>query len=270
MRVFLSGATGYIGSAVLEALVRAGHEVTALVRDDVAAARLDGPGIRPIVGNLERPASYRAAAAGHDAYVLCAFEPTARGVDVEPREPATEECGLDPAEHVRWRPDHERLVLDAAGPRLRTAVIRPGIVYGGSRGIVGDLFRDAANGLMRVIGTGENHWPLVYDRDLADLYVRVVERPDAAGVFHANDEGDERVNDVVEAIRSHMPVAPDVRHVPLAEARAKYGPVADALALDQVLRSPRARALGWTPALRSVAGNVPRLLAEWRAGQAGS
>ena len=58
---------------------------------------------------------------------------------------------------------------------------------------------------------------------------------------------------------------PDVRHVPIEEARHKMGAYADALALDQVVRSPRARALGWTPTLHSVAGNAARLLEEWRA-----
>ena len=58
---------------------------------------------------------------------------------------------------------------------------------------------------------------------------------------------------------------PDVRHVPLDEARTKMGAYAEALALDQVIRSPRARALGWMPSLHSVGGNAARLLEEWRA-----
>jgi hypothetical protein len=83
-------------------------------------------------------------------------------------------------------------------------------------------------------------------------------------VFHANDEGDERVNDIAEALANHAKTPADIRHVPLEEARAKMGDYADALALDQKVRSPRARALGWNPALRSVAGNVARLLEEFR------
>jgi nucleoside-diphosphate-sugar epimerase len=129
---------------------------------------------------------------------------------------------------------------------------------------VGELFKSATNGLVRVVGNGNNHWPLVYDRDLADLYVKLAGREDASGVFHANDEGDERVNDIVAAIAPYLPVRPDVRHVPIDEARAKMGSYADALSLDQVVRSPRARALGWTPSLHSVAGNAARLLEEWR------
>jgi len=60
-----------------------------------------------------------------------------------------------------------------------------------------------------------------------------------------------------------------VRHVPLEEARSKLGSYADALSLDQVVRGPRARALGWTPSLHSVSGNVARLLGEWRAAKDG-
>jgi hypothetical protein len=61
---------------------------------------------------------------------------------------------------------------------------------------------------------------------------------------------------------------PDVRHVPIEEARKKMGPYADALALDQIVRSPRAHALGWSPTLRSVAGSVARLLEEFRTARA--
>jgi nucleoside-diphosphate-sugar epimerase len=173
----------------------------------------------------------------------------------------------NPGELLGWRPAHEQLVLQAAGPNLRTSVIRPGIVYGGNRGIVSDLLKNALNGLIRVIGTGDNHWPLVYDRDLADLYVRAASLPEASGVYHANDEGDETVNAIVEGIVHHLSMPPDVRHVPLKEARNNLGAYADALALDQRVRGPRARALGWSPTLHSVGTNVPRLLEEFRRAQ---
>ena len=128
----------------------------------------------------------------------------------------------------------------------------------------GDLLKDALNGLVRVVGEGKNHWPCIYDRDLADLYVRVATLDDASGIFHANDEADESVVDIVDAIAGHAKMRPDVRHVPIEEARAKMGPYADALALDQLIRSPRARALGWAPSLHSVSGNVSRLFEEYR------
>jgi nucleoside-diphosphate-sugar epimerase len=171
---------------------------------------------------------------------------------------------VNPAPHTSWRAEHEALVLHAASDHLRTMIVRPGTVYGGGAGTIGEIFKSASNGLVRVVGDGNNHWPLVYERDLADLYARLALHGAARGVYHANDEGDERVNDIVSAIAPYLAVKPDVRHVPIEEARAKMGPFADALSLDQVARSPRARALGWSPTLHSVAGNAARLLEEWR------
>jgi nucleoside-diphosphate-sugar epimerase len=304
MRIFLTGATGYIGAAVLDALVRGGHDVTALVRDNEKAARVAARGGRPVIGNLADPDSFRGAADAQDGYVHTAFDSssprgpaieraaleaivaaatrprTVRSIVPNPRfiiytsgtwvlgqtsEPAAEDAPLNPVPFVSWRPDHEQFVLAAGGEHLRTMVVRPGIVYGGGDGIVSDMFKASSNGLVRVVGDGNNRWSLVYDRDLADLYLKLASREDTAGVYHANDEGDERVNDIVEAIAPYLPVRPDVRHVPIDEARQKMGPFADALALDQVVRSPRARAIGWAPTLHSVAGSAARLLEEWRA-----
>jgi nucleoside-diphosphate-sugar epimerase len=293
MRIFLTGGTGYIGSAVLDAFVRAGHQVDALVRNSEKAERVQARGATPVLGDASNPATYADAAAAADGVVLTAFEYSPRGVKVDvdtidavlttPVKPGKfliytsgiwvlgpapasvdETAPLNPVEHVAWRPAHEERILNAATAGWRAIVIRPGIVYGGDRGIVGDLLKDASNSLIRVIGPGDNHWPLVYDRDLADLYVRVATNPDASGVYHANDEGDETVNDIVRAISEHAKTEPSVRHVPLSEAKKKLGTYADALALDQIVRSPRARALGWQPSLHSVSGNAARLFEEWR------
>lgn len=300
MRIFLTGATGYIGSAVLDALLRANHQVTALVRTPQAADALSSRGVTPVLGDLKTLKSYRAAAEGFDSYVHTAADSTAKREEIDRRtldslmaaatdrartsacslvytscmwvlgsnaQPMDETAQPNPGQLLGWRPAHEQLVLQAASADLRTVVIRPGIVYGGNRGIVSGLLKNALNGLIRVIGAGENHWPLVYKRDLADLYVRAASRPDAAGIYHANDEGDETVNAIVEGIVRHMSMPPDVRHVPLDEGRKKLGAYADALALDQRIRGPRARALGWSPTLHSVGTNVPRLLEEFRRAQ---
>ncbi len=299
MRIFLTGATGYVGSAVLDGLLRSGHDVTALVRDPEKSERISRRGVQPIIGDLSKPASYEAAAEAADAVVHTALDHSKRlqkvdriaidtllaaasrraaagheaafvytsGVWVlgDTQGQATEEAVLNPTALVAWRPEHERLVIDGGRlGRVRAVVIRPGIVYGGARGIIGDLLKDAGNGLVRIIGDGRNHWPCIYDRDLADLYVRVATLDDASGIFHANDEADERVEEIVEAIAGHAKMRPDVRRVPLDEARAKLGPYADALALDQIVRSPRARGLGWAPTLHSVSGSVARLLEEFR------
>jgi nucleoside-diphosphate-sugar epimerase len=259
--------------------------------------------VQPIVGELSESGSYRVAAEACDAIVHTAFDHSKRSQKIDrdaidallaaatrraasgraatfvytsgvwvlgdTQGRATEDAPVNPAALVAWRPEHERMVLDASRSQpIRTVVIRPGIVYGGARGIIGDLLKDAANGLVRVIGDGRNHWPCVYDRDLADLYFRLTTHADASGIFHANDEADERVDDIVESIARHAKMRPDIRHVPIEEARAKMGAYADALALDQIVGSPRARALGWAPTLHSVGGNVARLLEEFRTARA--
>src|SRR5262245_9426077 len=76
MRVFLTGATGYVGGPVLEALLRGGHQVDALVRNNAKAARIAARGARPVIGNLAEPESFRAAAEGHDGYVHAALDRT--------------------------------------------------------------------------------------------------------------------------------------------------------------------------------------------------
>ena len=297
MRVFLTGGTGYVGSAVLDSLVRGGHHVDVLVRNREGAARVQARGGRPVLGDLVQPASWRDAAAAADGAIHAALEYGPRQVAVDAGaidvllslpekrgrfviytsgiwvlgsapDPIDETAPVNAIEIVSWRPAHEQRVLAAAAAGVRAIVVRPGIVYGGARGIVGDLLKDAANSLVRIVGTGENHWPLIYERDLGELYARLVSTPTADGIYHATDGGAETVNDIVTALADHAPTQPSIRHVPLAEARKKMGPYADALALDQIVRSPRARALGWTPSLHSVAGNAARLFEEWRRGKA--
>jgi len=297
MRVFITGGTGYVGSAVLDALLRGGHQVDALVRNNEAAARVQARGAHPVLGDVTKPASWRDAAAAADGAVHAAaqYGPNAKAFDaaaidtlvaLPPKAdrflvytsgiwvlgpapaPIDETAPVNPIEMAVWRPEHEHRVLATAAAGVRAIVVRPGIVYGGSRGIVGDVLKDAANGLVRIIGSGGNHWPLIYDRDLGELYARLVATRAAAGVFHATDDGAETVNEVVAALAEQAPTEPSVRHVPLPEARKKMGPYADALALDQIGRSPRARALGWAPSLHSVAGNAARLFDEWRRGKA--
>ena len=302
MRIFLTGGTGYIGSAVLETFVRAGHHVDALVRNREKANAIQMRGAHAVLGDLAQPGTYADAAAAADGVIHAALDHSSRshaayeidsllidtvlapgraatrpgrvfiytsGVWVLGPAPAPvdEASPINPIEQSAWRAPHEQRVLEAAAWGTRTAVVRPGIVYGGSRGIVGDLFTDAANGLVRVIGSGDNHWPLVYDRDLGELYLILASNPSASGIYHANDECDECVNDLVSAIAGHVPINPSVRKVPLPEARQKLGAYAEALALDQIVRSPRARALGWSPSLHTVSRNTPRLFEEWRRGR---
>ena len=90
MRIFLTGATGYIGGGVLDALVRAGHDVTALVRTNEKAKGVAKRGARPAIGNLAEPDSFADAVEAQDGYIHAAFDYSAAGgpsVKWEPFEP---------------------------------------------------------------------------------------------------------------------------------------------------------------------------------------
>lgn len=294
MQVFLTGATGYVGSAVLEALLKRAHGVTALVRDGEKATQLKTRGVTPVLGEMVNPSRWREAAAGKDAIIHAALDHGPHGVEADriaietfaklvppvfiytsgiwaigaAPQPVDETASTgQPAQQSAWRVEHEKRVMSVSWSGARTVVVRPGMVYGGARGFISDLLRDATNGLVRVIGSGDNHWPVVYDRDLGDLYQKLIVAPRAEGVYHATDGSTDTVNEIVEAIAGAVSQPPSIRHVPLDEARKKLGPLADALALDQIVKSSRVHEIGWSPSLHSVTGNVPRLLEEFRRGK---
>ena len=295
MRIFLTGATSVIGAAVAPALVKAGHHVTAILRPTgPVPARLREQGIDVLTGDLSDVGANRSAFEGHDALVHCARDPSARGAEIDrqvidgcrevfwragrgvfvyassawvigpTRGAVDESTAINPPEVERDRPATEQAVLESQGGGVRAIVVRLGLVYGGESGIVSDMLRDACNGIVRVVGSGDNHWPLIYRDDLADLFVRLIAHADIAGLVHATDGSDDTVNDLVEAMSSHVTHKPEVRHMSIADARHRMGALAEALAMDQIVRSPKALGIGWAPSLTSASRNVPRLLEERR------
>jgi nucleoside-diphosphate-sugar epimerase len=238
MKIFLTGATGYVGSAIAASLVRARHDVTALVRSTTSAARVISYGIHPVHGDLRDVSTYREAARAADAIVHAGVE---SGDDRIAVDRAFVEALAGPnliytsvlfilgdvddadenAPASGPRAEHEQIVLGAGG-----AVIRPGMIHGGDAW----LFNHPI-----VIGDGTNRWPLVHRDDVAELYRLVIESG-ARGIFHA-----------VTEVQRAREVFPGVIPTPLAEARKELGAFADALALDQNVRAPRSLALGWKP-----------------------
>ena len=238
MKIFLTGATGFLGSAIAAALVRAQHDVTALVRSSTAAARVQSYGIQPHHGDLREPSTYRDAALAAEAIIHTGVEGGPDRMDVDrlfvdavasPTLIYTSVLFVlgnvdDGDEHSPasgQRAEHERIVLDAGG-----AVIRPGMIHGEGAW----LFEQPM-----YIGDGMNRWPLVHRDDAAELFRLVAERG-ARGIFHA-----------VSEVRRARDVFPGVSGTPLEKAREELGRFADALALDQNVHADRARALGWQP-----------------------
>ena len=294
MNVVITGASGYVGSAVTAALVRAGHQVTGQFHSDASERILRELGATPVRAELGRfselvpllsrqDAVIHAAAdyqPPHDREAVDAFLAGARaagrpyaivytsGVWVlgERPAPAAEDAPTDrPAAAVAWRVGHEKLVLEGGGGRIAAAVIRPGMVYGGRGGLFVPWMESALkDGAAAFVGTGRQHWSLVHREDLAELYRQVLERR-ATGILHGVDGRPELVQDSARAVSSALGKGA-VRAIPVEEARKTMGPVADALAMDQVVVSARAREVGWAPRRRGFSEEAPRTVQEWRGG----
>jgi nucleoside-diphosphate-sugar epimerase len=177
---------------------------------------------------------------------------------------ADESSSIDrPAAAVHWRPAHERHVLSTRAENLVAVVVRPGMVFGGRGGLIDAFFSEAQQGRpATVVGDGSNRWSTVHLDDVAALYVSVLEDAHTTiralqpreRVFHVMSGASERVADIAAAA-CRAAGGPGVRHQPVAEARASLGPMADALAMDQVIRAQRSeRVLGFRP---RVPGFVP-------------
>ena len=279
MKVLLTGATGYIGSAVADALLERGHEVVGLARSDEAAQKLEAKNIRVRRGSLNDPAGVASAAREADAVIHAASTggadaPQADRQTVEAiigalegtnkpfiytsgvwvmgntgESVATEESQLDPTPLVAWRPAVEQLVLDAARRGVRSIVLRPGMVYGRGGGSVAEFIESARkSGAARYIGTGENRWSLVHLDDLADLYVRALEDAQAGTLLMVASGPSMRVREIAERASRAAGAGGQTVSWPLEEARGRLGPYADALVLDQQVSGERARQLlQWTP-----------------------
>jgi nucleoside-diphosphate-sugar epimerase len=176
----------------------------------------------------------------------------------------------NPAQLVAFRVGHEQLALDLAKEGIRAVVVRPGIVYGGAKGGIPASFFGTAlkHGAAQMVGDGENHWPLVHIDDLAELYVRAVERAPAGSIFHATDASTHRVREVAEAASRAAGKDGAVTSLPVDKARTSMGPFADALALDQKVSSDKARSeLDWRPRHEDFVAEAPLLFSEWQAAQ---
>ena len=300
MKVFVTGAAGLIGFSVAHALARVGHEVHGLVRRPEKAARLPAAEIAPVLGASEDPGGYAAVAERCQVLVHCAAELSERFMDIDGRsvdallsiaqrssEPrlvvytsgtwvygdlpsgAVVDEGTSPLPlpFITERVALERMLLNASQGRLRTIVIRPGLVYGGSGGLTASWFQSAeAEGAATLVGEGENRLGMIHVHDLADLYLRAIESPWGGEVFNATDRSRFTMRECAEAASRAAGAGGRIKQVPVNEAQRTLGPVAQGLALNQHVDSSKAaRLLGWQPRHGGFVDAVDRFHAAWKA-----
>ncbi len=298
MRVFLTGATGYIGWSVARALRRAGHEVHGLCRSDGRANAVARGELLPVVGDVTQPQDWIRAAESCSVLVHAAADPQngaaadraaiaalldaaesgpgpktlvyTSGVWVygsTGRRAAEETDALAPLGLVSWRPAHERMVLEAS--HVKGLVLRPGCVYGGRGGLTGMWFAGALREeTVRVVGDGTNRWAMVHADDLADAYVRAIESGIHGEVFNVVDRSRDTVGEMAGAAAQIAGRPGAVRHVTVAEASQSLGAFAEALAVDQHVDARKAvRRLGWQPRHGGFVDGIAGYFAAWAAHQ---
>ena len=277
MKVVLTGATGFIGSHVLADLHKHGHEVIALVRDDVQAETVAARGATPAVVDLyDRPAVMAllgdadgaihtaspgdATSANLDTAVVDAvtgaFAGTGKpylqisGLWIYGANPAiTEASPIDAPAMVAWKEPIEQRVLAATD--IRGVVIVSSVAYGdGGGGIPGVLLgspRDDAGNLI-MLGAGQQHWSTVHAADLADFFRRALEDGSARGRYVIGNGVNSTVAELTQAAAAAAG-APGAVPGSDEEARARLGDYfAEVLLLDQGTDAARARAeLSWQP-----------------------
>ncbi len=270
MDVLLTGATGYIGSAVLTQLREAGHSVRAVVRSESSAEQVTTAGATAVQGDLTDRAWLTGQLRDVDAAIHTAspgdatspaFDSAVVASAVEAfagtSKPYVHTSGLwiygsgeglgesspiDPPALTAWRPAVEAGVL---GSDLVASVVVPAVVFGHGGGLPNLLVDGPRDGSGRLvlIGDGSQHWGVVHVDDLAALYLAVLESGRSLGrVLGVTDENP-TVRDVAEATGA------DVVAETVEQTRARLGEAfADALLLDQqFVLGGKAATLGWSP-----------------------
>ena len=238
MRVFVTGAAGFIGSAVVDELIANGHKVLGLARSDANVARLKAAGAEVQNGSLEDLESLRRGATAADGVIhlafnhdfskfaanaeqdRCALEVLASVLEGTNR-PLISTSGLlgvapgavvtetMPASSASPRKSEQVLSAAARGVRAMTVRLPPNTHDGAEGGFVPLIIAAArTKGVSVYVGDGRNRWPAVHRLDAAHLYRLALEKGAAGARFHAIGDEGIAFRDIAEAIgkRLNLPV----------------------------------------------------------------
>jgi len=286
MRVFLTGATGFIGSAIVPELVSAGHQVLGLTRSDAGAQSLIAAGAGVHRGSLEDPESLRSGAAQSDGVIHCAFDHTAFGASdfskftqvCEQDRRAIESLGDalrgsdrplvitsgtamgsavpgQPATEDHFDPNHPnpRRLSEVAGTAVlergaNVSVVRlPQVHDTVKQGLITYAVQVAREkGASAYIGEGLNRWPAAHVLDVARLYRLALEKHEAGSRYNAVAEEGISMRKIAEVIGKGLKVP--VVSISQEEAQAHFGWLAMFAGLDMPASSAQTRQrLGWRP-----------------------
>jgi nucleoside-diphosphate-sugar epimerase len=282
MRVFVTGASGFIGSAVVTELLTTGHAVVGLARSDQAARAVEAAGATVHRGDLEDLDSLRRGAAEADAVIHTAFNhdftvsrreaaqtdrraveamaETLVGSDrrlimtsgtggLAPGRLATEDTAPDLAADAIGRYGVEEMAVSFVPRGVSVSVVRfPPTVHGrGDHGFVSLLIKIARDkGFSAYPGDGANRWPAVHRFDAAHLFCLAVEAAPAGARLHGVGEEGVPVRDIAEVIGRHLNLP--VRSVSREQANDHFGFLGAFLALDCPASSSKTQQLlGWHP-----------------------
>jgi nucleoside-diphosphate-sugar epimerase len=289
MKIFVTGATGYIGGSVAERLIASGHQVVGLVRSAESIALLKDRGIESVLGNLDDPeiitktahevdAVIHAASADHAGAVvtlIAALErsgktlicTTGSGIaaDSAAGEYATsavltEDSYFEPVPFRRPRVAMNRLVREAAIDKgIRSIVICPSMIYGKGRGLQPDsdqlpkliaLSKQVGAGVY--FGKGLNRYSNVHIDDLVDLYLLALEKAPGGSFFFA-ENGDASFNEIAEMISRSFGLGKTVS-LSVEDLVRQHGDAARyGITSNSLVSAVNARRLGWSPKAPSLA-----------------
>lgn len=287
MRVFVTGATGYIGRVISEKLLVRGHQVIGLARSDEAASHLHTQHIEPHRGDLRQKDSLAAGALKADAVIHTAasrdmeaarweYEAVAAMLDVLKGTGKTfiytsgasivgdtgdqlvdETYPIDPQ---NFRSSVEALALQYAQQAARVVIIRPSFVYGRGGGILPRYTAYArSHGIAGYVLPGDNHWPFVHVDDLANLYQLALEAAKTGSIY--NTAAGEPI-----PMASLSQVIADVSGASLTawtpeEATPILGGIAHMLSINLRISGQKAvQQLNWSPSAITLAEEIERLL----------
>ena len=285
MRIFVTGATGFIGSAVVPELIGAGHQVLGMARSDEGARALMTAGAEAHRGNLEDIESLRSGASKSDGVIHCAFDHSAFGHDFSKFIDVCEQdrraivalgdafTGSDrplvitsgtgmgtpaqgqPAIEDHYDPNHQnpRKASEEAGASVakrgvNVSVMRlPQVHDAAKQGLITYAVQVAREkGVSAYIGEGLNRWPAAHVLDVARLYRLAIEKHEAGSRYHAVAEEGIPMREIAEVIGKGLKV-PVVSLSP-EKAQAHFGWLAMFASFDMPASSAQTRKqLGWSP-----------------------